>query len=300
MVNKTEISIISRDTIKPSLDSSSLHHETGDDSLLPMIAFQVNVFACGGIAIGGSASHKLCDGLAANSILESWAAIFRGKRAKIIHPNFSQASLVFPPRALLPKKYLDLADSFWFKENNYVTRRFVFSVKAIATLQEKLRSKCVPKPSRIEVLTCFIWKHAMASSRALSPGTSPRTSIVAHAMNMRSRMKPQMSSANIIGNFFWWATTVADSSKLKEAHELCDLVNQINESLRGFDRDYFESLQGEEGFGAISENFTVFMESQWGKGIEAWVTLEEKQMDVLERDPEFLAFASPNPGISSM
>lgn len=458
MVNKTEISIISRDTIKPSLDSSSLHHvspfklsivdqitpatymplilfypisnpessfnlpetltrlksslsetltlyypfsgraknniyihdfdtgipfieaqvncgmleflkhhetellnrfvplhplckETGDDSLLPMIAFQVNVFACGGIAIGGSASHKLCDGLAANSILESWAAIFRGKRAKIIHPNFSQASLVFPPRALLPKKYLDLADSFWFKENNYVTRRFVFSVKAIATLQEKSRSKCVPKPSRIEVLTCFIWKHAMASSRALSPGTSPRTSIVAHAMNMRSRMKPQMSSANIIGNFFWWATTVADSSKLEEARELCDLVNQINESLKGFDRDYFESLQGEEGFGAISEyfnqlevllsskappevylftswttffhkldfgwgkpfwvglmgkagpafrNFTVFMESQWGEGIEAWVTLEEKQMDVLERDPEFLAFASPNPGISSM
>ncbi|KAL6125590.1 hypothetical protein ACLB2K_073646 [Fragaria x ananassa] len=41
-------------------------------SLLPMIAFQVNVFACGGIAIGGSASHKLCDGIAANSILGSY------------------------------------------------------------------------------------------------------------------------------------------------------------------------------------------------------------------------------------
>jgi shikimate O-hydroxycinnamoyltransferase len=160
-----------------------------------------------------------------------------------------------------------------------------------------------------------------------------------------------MSSANIIGNFFWWATTVADSSKLEEAHELCDLVNLINESLKGYDKDYFESLQGEEGFGGISEYFnqmevpfssksppevylfinwtsifhkldfgwgkpfwvgligkvgpafrntTIFMESQWGKGIEAWVTLEEKQMDVLVKDPEFLAFASPNPGISIM
>ncbi|KAM5555913.1 hypothetical protein ABKV19_023702 [Rosa sericea] len=198
-----------------------------------MIAFQVNVFACGGIAIGGSASHKLCDGLAANSILESWAAIF----------------------PLLPKKYLDLVDSFWFKENNYVTRRFVFSVKAITTLQEKSKSKCVPKPSRNEALTCFIWKHAMASSRALSPGTSPRTSIVAHATNMRSRMKPQTWSTNIIGNFFWWATTVVDSSKLGEDHELCDLVHLINESLKGFGRGYFESHQGEEGFKVISNYF---------------------------------------------
>ncbi|XP_061999441.1 stemmadenine O-acetyltransferase-like [Rosa rugosa] len=58
--------------------------ETDDESLLPMIAFQVNVFACGGTAIGGSASHKLCDGLAVNSILESWAAIFRGELDKDI------------------------------------------------------------------------------------------------------------------------------------------------------------------------------------------------------------------------
>lgn len=134
--------------------------ETGDDSLLPMIAFQVNVFACGGIAIGASTSHKLCDGLAANCILQSWAAIFRGERNKIIQPNFSQSSLVFPPRALLPKKYLDLVDSFWFKENNYVTRRFVFSVNTIATLKEISTSKYVPKPLRIEALSSFIWKHA--------------------------------------------------------------------------------------------------------------------------------------------
>ncbi|XP_061995769.1 BAHD acyltransferase At5g47980-like [Rosa rugosa] len=191
----------------------------------------------------------------------------------------------------------------------------------------------------------------MASSRALSPGTSPRTSIVAQAMNMRSRVKPHTSSTNIIGNFFWWATTVADSSKLGEDHELCDLVHLINESLKGFDRGYFESHQGEEGFGAISNyfnqlevllssksppevylftnwtnifykldfgwgkpfwvglmgkvgpefrNFTVFMEAQCGKGIEAWVTLEAKQMALLEKDLKFLAFASPNSGISSM
>lgn len=51
-------------------------------------------------------------------------------------------------------------------------------------------------------------------------GTSPRTSIVAHAMNMRSRMKPQTSSANIVENFFWWATTFTHSSKLGEAPAL--------------------------------------------------------------------------------
>ncbi|CAK7325399.1 unnamed protein product [Dovyalis caffra] len=52
--------------------------------------------------------------------------------------------------------------------------------------------------------------------------------------------------------------------------------------------------------GPASRNLTMFIETKDGKGIEAWVTLDKERMAILERDPEFLAFASPNPKISSL
>ncbi|XWS59301.1 hypothetical protein CRYUN_Cryun08bG0110000 [Craigia yunnanensis] len=42
-------------------------------------------------------------------------------------------------------------------------------------------------------------------------------------------------------------------------------------------------------------NLTIFKEIGQHKEIEAWITLEEKNMAILENDPEFLEFASPNP-----
>ncbi|XWS56393.1 hypothetical protein CRYUN_Cryun09bG0081600 [Craigia yunnanensis] len=52
--------------------------------------------------------------------------------------------------------------------------------------------------------------------------------------------------------------------------------------------------------GSAFRNLTVFVETKCGKGIEAWITLDEKRMSVLEKDPEFLKFASPSLKISSL
>jgi shikimate O-hydroxycinnamoyltransferase len=52
--------------------------------------------------------------------------------------------------------------------------------------------------------------------------------------------------------------------------------------------------------GPAFRNLTVLIETKDGNGIEAWVTLDEERMAILERDPEFLAFASPNPKFSSL
>ncbi|KAG8480563.1 hypothetical protein CXB51_024526 [Gossypium anomalum] len=52
--------------------------------------------------------------------------------------------------------------------------------------------------------------------------------------------------------------------------------------------------------GSEFNNNVVFIETKCGKGIEAWITLDEKRMLVLEKDAEFLNFATPNPEISSL
>ncbi|PRQ57817.1 putative alcohol O-acetyltransferase [Rosa chinensis] len=319
-----------------------------DSELLPLIACQANIFD-GGIAMGISLSHKLADGVTANAFLKTWAAIFRGCRQEIIYPNLFQASLVFPPRDNLPKRYVALMERLWFEQKkDYVTRRFLFDAKAISALQAKAKSEPVPKPSRIEALTCFLWKHQMAASRASSSGTSPKLSIVAHAVNLRPRMNPQMLLDNTIGNIILWAPVLLDileeTAPQSGDHELCDLVNMLHESLNEFNNEYLETLKGKEGFGAICDLLDLMEEGTsikpppeiyaftswtrilnkldfgWGKPfqigvigkvgpvfrnltifvqcdqeIEAWVTLEEKQMAMLEKDSQFLAFASPNP-----
>ncbi|KAH7537124.1 stemmadenine O-acetyltransferase [Ziziphus jujuba] len=316
---------------------------------LPQIAFQVSIFACGGIALGVSLCHKMADGTTISSLLKSWAAIFSGYPNKVIHPDLSRSSSLFPPRDL-PKNYIDLMDHLWFKESNYITRRFVFDAKSITNLKSKAKSESVPKPSRIETLTCFIWKHAMAASWSISG--SPRTSVLAHAVNLRPRVKPPQSLDASTGNLFWWGTVAANPSSETEL-ELNKLVGLFKEALGLFDDEFLESLQGEDGFsimleflnqleamlslesekpdifaftswsksffneldfgwgkpfwlgvmgkvGAAFRNLVIFVDTQWGNGIEAWVTLEEKLMVVLENDPNFLAFAAPNPGISSL
>ncbi|MBA0629498.1 hypothetical protein Godav_024046 [Gossypium davidsonii] len=56
-------------------------------------------------------------------------------------------------------------------------------------------------------------------------------------------------------------------------------------------------------FGEVGSEFNnnvVFIETKCGKGIEAWITLDENRMLVLEKDAEFLKFATPNPEISSL
>ncbi|KAM5555904.1 stemmadenine O-acetyltransferase [Rosa sericea] len=319
--------------------------------LLPLLGVQVNIFDYG-IAIGVSLCHKLIDGETANCFLKSWVAAFRGCRDKIIHPNLSQAAVLFPPRDDLPEKYVALMERWCFCERNVVTRRFVFNAKAISALQDEGKSEYEPEPSRVQALTGFLWKHQLAATRALSSGTSTRFSLAIQAVNLRSRMNMKTTLDNAIGNIFLWAPSFLElnyTTPESSDHKLCDLVNLLKESVKEYNSDYLETLKGEKGYGGMCDwldlmeegssiepaleiysfsswtrmfdqvdfgwgkpfwigvtgkvqttytNSTVLVETQCDNGIEAWVTLDQKRMAMLEQDPQFLAFASPNPGIS--
>lgn len=61
----------------------------------------------------------------------------------------------------------------------------------------------------------------------------------------------------------------------------------------GWGKPVWVGVMGEVGSG---RKLTMLQKTIRGNGIEAWVTLDEKVMDILEHDPEFLAFATLNPG----
>ncbi|KAL4606754.1 hypothetical protein ACB092_09G126300 [Castanea dentata] len=257
-------------------------------------AVQVNIFDCGGIAIGLCASPKIIDGITLSAFLNTWAATTGG-----------------------PCKYK--------------TRRFVFDAKEIATLRAKAKSERVENPTRIESLSSFICKHARAASRLTSG--SPRPSILAQAVSIRRKTKPRLSDSSM-GNIFWWALAACDYNSAESTEiELRGLVATLKGDVAKIDSDV-GILQGHEGFTSMikkviqkatmelfsKENLEIFAFTNWitfgfneidfgwgkpiwvglmgeagsgrkltvlqktisGNGIEAWVTLEDYVMAILE------------------
>ncbi|WRX12859.1 hypothetical protein QQP08_005346 [Theobroma cacao] len=319
--------------------------ESNNDA--PLLVCQVTMFACGGIALGLCTSHKITDAKTGLILCNIWSEVSRGiSHHNIGNPTLPEASLVFPPKNPMPQNYLSVMENLWFTEANYVTRRFTFDAKAIAKLKAMAKGESEARPTRTEAVSGFIWKCSMAASRATSGSLKP--SIIAQAVNMRARGKPN-SLDDSIGNVFWWAS--AHSNPAETGTELSELVDLMKQSIEAFDDEYLSSVQGEQGFQAIAEyinqlemlfsfekpdifaftswlnlgfykadfgwglpssfalfgkvgpafrNLTVFIETKCGKGIEAWITLDEERMLVLEKDPEFLKFASPCLKISSL
>ncbi|KAJ6323016.1 hypothetical protein OIU77_012778 [Salix suchowensis] len=282
----------------------------------PISAFQVSIFACGGISLGWSASHKLVDGATAKAFLSTWASKSRGEHSEVIQPDFGEASLFFPPRNSLPQNHVSLMETLWFTEGNYVTRRFVFNHKAIAMLRAKARGgRPDIKPSRIETLSCFIWKCSMAASKAISG--SPKLSILVETVNLRTRTKPPMSDASVGDNFCDYTRTMQGEEGFETMSNFCSQLEGLFSLEKpdifaftswcylgftttnfGWGEPIWVGLMGKVG--PAFRNLTVLIETKDGTGIEAWVTLDEERMAILERDPEFLAFASPDPKLSSL
>lgn len=221
------------------------------DTSKPQFGFQINLFSCGGMAIGTSLGHKIADGGTLSHLLTSWAAAFRGEPQKIVKPNLINASVVFPPRDDLPQHFPTLMRKTWFyKRGSFATRIFKFDADTIADLRCAASSERALKPSRNEVLTSFIWKRANAASQAAKGDRNPRASVIGQAANLRTRMKSRDLNATV-GNVFWWARAMSNDSA---GETLPELTRIVRESFVNFNKDFSESGEaGHVGFAAASD-----------------------------------------------
>ncbi|KAL4606809.1 hypothetical protein ACB092_09G130600 [Castanea dentata] len=252
------------------------------------LAVQVNIFDCGGIAIGLCSSHKITDGATLNAFLNTWAAIAGGPCNKLVHPNISEASSLayFPPCNIWPQR-------LWFKKEKYKTRQFVFDAKAIATLKEKAKSEQVQNPTRTESLSSFIYIHARAASRLTS--SSPRPSILVQpsteiklrglVATLREAVAKIDSDVRILQGHEGFTTKMKAAMVFKNP-EIFGFASWLtfgfDEIDFGWGKPVWVGLLGEGGSG---RNLIVLQNTTSGNGIEAW------------QDPEFLAFATLNPSV---
>ncbi|KAK1400325.1 Vinorine synthase [Heracleum sosnowskyi] len=315
---------------KPSFSEAQVTH------------IQVNTFECGGIAIAVCILHKVLDGAALNTFMKAWSGTACGSK-KVVYPDFV-ASVLFPTDNLWLK---DLSMGVWssfFKKGKCTTRRFVFDGSAIATLKTMTSGKNVVRhPTRVEAVSAFIWKCAMAASEKKSCGAK-RCSLLNHAVNLRKRTTPALSNDSF-GNLIWIATAKC-KAKYDDQLGYLALVDQVRKGISEINVEFVKKMTGDQGaavmsksmkdigdFGSEEEvdhygctswcnfelyeldfgwgkpvwvsnvgldaqvftNFIILMDTRFGRGIEAWVTLDEQEMDNLEHDSDLMALASLDP-----
>ncbi|KAH7538137.1 hypothetical protein FEM48_Zijuj03G0167100 [Ziziphus jujuba var. spinosa] len=148
MVNNMEVTIISKQIVKPS--SQSLHHLKPYklclfDQLTP-VTYPSLVFFYPIIAEHPNFNLPKTLTHLKNSLSETLTLFYPfsgrtknntlihdfhvGHPKRVIYPDLPRSSSSFPPRDW-PQNQLDLMDHLWFKESNYITRRFVFNAKSI-------------------------------------------------------------------------------------------------------------------------------------------------------------------------
>lgn len=290
---------------------------------------QLNVFDCGGIAVGACISHKIADALSFFVFINTWAATASGD-ADIVSPQFVAASL-FPPKKIPGVFPVGVG----ITKDNIITNRYVFDASMIESLREKYSAsndfEDQKPPSRVEALSAFIWSRFVAATKDESG--PQKLYAVNHAVNLRPRFDPPQPQSSF-GNLFSLAITVPS---LKPGEAGPDLVRQVRAQISKVDKDHVKELQGgsqqwdsmrdraamfmkgemvtfsftslcrfplyEADFGwgkpiwvgspALNfKNLVFFIDTPSGDGIEAYVSLKKEEMAKLEKDEEFLTFVS--------
>ncbi|MFQ6656011.1 hypothetical protein Gotur_026297 [Gossypium turneri] len=254
---------------------------------------------------------QIIDATTISCFLKTWAAFSLGSNGEIPDPDLLEAgSRFFRPMESMPtsinfKRLL-------FNEGRRKSRSFVFDANAIATLMFKAKSKSLEQPSRVASLGAFLWKHAIQASRSVSGSRKP--AILCQTVNIRRKMKPQLpdySIGNLVNKYS--QDLLQEFRTIKEQQtEIAEMVSEGNAEFYTL-VSWLNTLDGKQDFGwrksslfsipgvdshnpGFSDRF-ILKQARHHNSIEAWVTLPDKVMAVLEQDPDFLAFASPNPSL---
>nr|XP_004242673.1 vinorine synthase [Solanum lycopersicum] len=226
-----------------------------------LLAIQVNLFNCGGIAISISISHKIGDGSSLCTLIINWCttserlirsnthlSIFlkspsnTGANKVREHSNFVSISSTFPPRGICDDTPKEKCIPIHPVAENLAVKRFIFTSSNIAKMKAKLINWGYNEnATRVEVILALLWKCFMSAKGCNSVAIIP--------VNIRQIIVPPLNE-NSFGNFFLVTSCIASVE-----NEWCSMVGKINSAIRRIDGNYVEKIRGEDGFEFVNSNF---------------------------------------------
>ncbi|PIM97477.1 Vinorine synthase [Handroanthus impetiginosus] len=244
---------------------------------------QVNMFDCGGIAVAVCFLHKIADMQSFIFFMHAWAATCR-EGLPTIKPTFDLSSR-FPP--------VDALSKFSSKpppSKNETPQK---------ELKKNGASEKVKNPTRIEAITAFILKNFTNSFSS----KEKRNIVAIHVVNVRSKTSPPLR-ADSFGNACLQAKANWSKSEMNHV-EYSDIefnglsTNKGNDLLEVLFTSWcrFPMYKVDYGWGKphwVStvgvhfKNLIVLMDTKCGDGIEAWMTMAEQDMAMIQTNYENL------------
>lgn len=228
-----------------------------------LLAIQVNLFNCGGIAISISISHKVGDASSLCTFIKTWCNASEGLRSikccadspemkspsnignnKVKKdPTFISLSSIFPPRGTTDDMPDEKCVAIQPVAEKLEVKRFIFTVSNIAKMKDKLINYGYNENvTRVEVIMALLWKCFMAAKRCNSVA-------IIIPMNIRQRIVPPLPE-NSFGNFFLITSDIASVG-----NNWFSLVGKIKSAIGRIDGNYVEKIRGEDGFEFVKSNF---------------------------------------------
>lgn len=298
------------------------------DQVTTTLVIQVNVFDCGALVIGVSAAHKVTDASNLVRFINEWANTNRkGDSNGAFRPSFDNMASLFPPREISSSKYSLIPND---PEAIIVTKRFVFNGDTISKLREKASSPN-RKHSRVTLVASLIWKALISIDQVksgsfrdclLAPAINLRGkagSPISESSfgNVWTPYPIRFLQNKMESKFVDLVTLIEDTTRniimwLQKAssEEICtqamacyaEVVEEVKQDKFSIFTSWcrFPIYEADFGWGkpywvsdaGSSIEIVTFMDDKHGDGIEAWVSLNEKDMYVFEKDEDLLAFTS--------
>ncbi|GJU21103.1 pelargonidin 3-O-(6-caffeoylglucoside) 5-O-(6-O-malonylglucoside) 4'''-malonyltransferase-like protein [Tanacetum coccineum] len=203
----------------------------------PLLAIQVTIFECGGVAVGVSVAHKIADVSTLCIFLNEWACMNREENEiEFTGPGFNSPSL-FPPRGIrpIPPPKIDATS------NKYTRKKLTFSESAISNMKAKAIAGGKISTyylSKVQLVSGIIWKALIGVDRATH--TYPRESILLQTVNLRGKMASSIPKDSC-GNLYGFCATSCGI-----AETTTELVHLVNASIKKTTHNYLKAHHDSE------------------------------------------------------
>ncbi|XP_019171632.1 PREDICTED: acetyl-CoA-benzylalcohol acetyltransferase-like [Ipomoea nil] len=262
----------------PHLDGGG---DSGNSST-PLVVIQVNLFKCGGAAIGVCVWHKIADTHTTIQFINAWAA----KAASDLQIagdddgdcKVELQRLTFNGGSFFPLKNFPVEMPPLGHDMKVVTRRFVLNGRKVSSLRTEFKeyyskvnggASVRTLPSRVTLVTAVFWK-ALIGTAAASRHTRLRPSLLSPAMNLRGRTSSFPAISNDSYGNFWTPFVAHFNPKNSNEDDRAtlswqDLVGPITDAMQTM-LDLVQHGSGDEISRAAIKAFQEVQETMAGGG----------------------------------
>ncbi|KAK3027448.1 hypothetical protein RJ639_041054 [Escallonia herrerae] len=266
-----KVNVQLHDLLGQGVEGEELNHlipcEIGaaDEESDPLLAIQVNIFACGGLAVGGCFSHRIADASTVASFICGWATAISTLRAMCHGPRVSSVQLV---NAILWKALIGVDNAkhgqsrasilvqsvnLRGKTNPPLPQHTFGNLWGLATTQVKAGDNMAFQDF-VDLLGGSVRKYVKDCGNALSNGEDGYKVVI----------DPFMESHKIMSNSEVNFCSFSSWSKFP-----------IYEADFGLGKPIWASVVN-----MPVKNVVILMDDKKGEGIEAWVHLDAADMPI--------------------